>query len=149
MSVFLSDWYGWIKALHIISVIAWMAGMFYLPRLFVYHAERAEAGSELDETFQIMERKLLIVIIKPAMMATWLFGLLLVLTPGVVDWGQVWPWAKAGAVVAMTWLYGWLSVRQREFSEGKNTRTGRTYRIMNEVPTVLMFLIVFAVVLKF
>lgn len=149
MSVFLSDWYGWIKALHIISVIAWMAGMFYLPRLFVYHAERAEAGSELDETFQIMERKLLIVIIKPAMMATWLFGLLLVLTPGVVDWGQVWPWAKAGAVVAMTWLYGWLSARQREFSEGKNTRTGRTYRIMNEVPTVLMFLIVFAVVLKF
>jgi len=149
MQGFLVEWYGWIKALHVISVISWMAGMFYLPRLFVYHAERATAGSDLDAAFLVMETKLLKVIIKPAMLSTWLFGLLLVLTPGVVDWALVWPWVKAVSVLAMTGLYWWLSARLKEFSEGRNTRSGRTYRIVNEFPTVLMFLIVFAVILRF
>ncbi len=149
MTDLLVSWYAWTKALHIIAVISWMAGMFYLPRLFVYHAEKAEVGSEMDLTFRIMEEKLLRVIMRPAMIATWVFGLLLVLTPGVVDWGQIWPWIKAASVLAMTGMHGWLTVRRREFAEGRNTRTGRTYRIANEVPTVLMFLIVFSVVLRF
>jgi putative membrane protein len=149
MQGLLLDWYGWVKALHIISVISWMAGMFYLPRLFVYHAERATVGSELDATFQMMEAKLLKVIITPAMISTWVFGLLLVATPGIVDWSDLWPWLKAGSVIGMTGLHGWLSARRREFAEGRNTRSGRTYRMVNEIPTVLMFVIVFAVVLRF
>lgn len=146
---FLIGLYPWTKALHIISVISWMAGMFYLPRLFVYHAERAEVGSEMDQTFQIMERKLLRMIINPAMIATWVFGLMLVFTPGVVDWGYIWPWLKAAAVIAMSGMHGWLATRRREFAEGRNRYSGRTYRLMNEVPTVLMFIIVFSVVLKY
>ena len=141
--------YPWMKALHIISVISWMAGMFYLPRLFVYHVERATPGSESDVTFQIMERKLLRVIMNPAMIATWVFGLCLVFTPGVVDWGSIWPWVKAIAVITMTWMHHWLARRRKEFATGTNTLSGRTFRLMNEVPTVLMFLIVFAVVLRF
>ena len=145
----LSYAYPYVKALHIVSVISWMAGMFYLPRLFVYHAERAEVGSELDATFQIMEYKLLRFIMNPAMIATWLFGLLLVITPGIVDWSQPWSWIKALSVIAMSGVHGWLSKRQKEFAEGKNTRSGRTYRMVNEAPTVLMLIIVFAVVVKF
>lgn len=149
MTDLLASIYPWTKSLHIISVISWMAGMFYLPRLYVYHVERAEVGSEMDKTFQIMEYKLLRMIINPAMIATWVFGLMLVFTPGIVDWAQPWPWFKAAAVLTMSWMHGWLSTRRKEFAAGKNTRSGRTYRLMNEVPTVLMFIIVFAVVLRF
>lgn len=145
----LTSAYPWIKSLHVISVIAWMAGMFYLPRLFVYHVERAERGSELDATFQIMEHKLLRYIINPAMIATWLFGLCLVFTPGIVDWGSVWPYTKGAAVLALSWFHGWLAVRRKEFVAGTNTRSGRTYRMMNEVPTVLMVVIVLSVIVKF
>lgn len=148
MTDFLLSAYPWIKALHIISVVAWMAGMFYLPRLFVYHAERAEVGSQMDRTFQEMERKLLRLIINPAMMSAWVFGLMLVFTPGVVDWGSGWAWIKAGSVLTMSWMHGWLSARRREFAEGRNTRSGRTYRLMNEVPTVLLVLIVISVVVR-
>ena len=145
----LSYAYPYVKSLHIVSVISWMAGMFYLPRLFVYHAERATAGSELDETLKIMEYKLLRFIMNPAMIASWVFGLLLVITPGIVDWSQPWSWIKALSVIAMSGVHGWLSKRRKEFAEGKNTRSGRTYRMVNEIPTVLMLLIVFAVVVKF
>ena len=141
--------YPWSKALHIMAVISWMAGLFYLPRLFVYHAEKAEPGSELSETFKIMELKLLRVIMNPAMIATWVFGLCLVFTPGIVDWGEIWPWSKAVGVLGMTTFHHWLGYRRKEFLAGNNTRTGRTYRLMNEVPTVLLFVIVFSVVLKF
>jgi len=144
----LTDWYLWVLALHIISVIAWMAGMFYLPRLFVYHAERAPVGSEMSETFKMMEMKLLRVIINPAMIATWVFGLCLVFTPGVVDWGQVWPWVKAAMVLSMSGFHGWLSARRKEFARDANTRTGRSYRFANELPTVLMFVIVIMAVIK-
>lgn len=145
---FLSDWYRWVLALHIISVIAWMAGMFYLPRLFVYHAERAQPGSEMSETFKVMELKLLRVIINPAMISTWFFGLCLVFTPGVVDWGQAWPWIKAAMVLGMSAFHGWLSARRKEFARDANTRSGRTYRMANELPTVLMFVIVIMIVVK-
>jgi len=148
MGSFLLEWYFWVKALHIMSVISWMAGMFYLPRVFVYHAERAEVGSEMSETFKIMEYKLMRVIINPAMIATWTFGLLMVFTPGVLDWSEIWPWIKALMVTLMSAYHGWLSVRRKEFARDENTRNGRTYRLANEVPTVLMIIIVIMVIVK-
>ena len=149
MTDILLNAYPWVKALHVISVIAWMAGLFYLPRLFVYHAERVGQAGETHEMFSTMERRLLKAIMNPAMIATWVFGLLLVFTPGVVDWSAVWPWTKAVSVLAMTWFHIWLGARQREFVAGANIRTGRTYRLMNEVPTVLMIVIVFSVIVRF
>lgn len=149
MSDLLASAYPWIKSIHIMSVIAWMAGLFYLPRLFVHHVERGLKLSETDQIFQMMELKLLKLIMKPSMISTWVFGLLLVATPGIVDWGSVWPWAKAAAVLAMTWFHMWLAARRKELAAGSNTHTGRTYRIMNEVPTLLMIVIVLAVVVKF
>ncbi|MDG1118732.1 MAG: protoporphyrinogen oxidase HemJ [Flavimaricola sp.] len=139
--------YPWIKVLHIVSVISWMAGMFYLPRLFVYHAERAKPGSELDETFQVMEAKLLRLIMAPAMIASWVFGLILI-GLGAFDWGAAWSWIKLASIIAMTGMHGWLGARRKEFAAGTNTRTGRSYRLANEVPTVLMLVIVTAVVVR-
>lgn len=149
MTGFLADWYPWIKSLHIISVVAWMAGLFYLPRLFVYHTEQVAAGSATDAMFQTMERRLLKAIMGPASVATWVFGLCLVFTPGIVDWGQVWPWTKALAVIAMTGFHHWLMARAKGFAAGHNQISGRTYRIMNEVPTLLLVVIVISVVVKF
>lgn len=149
MSDLLASGYLWIKALHIISVIAWMAGLFYLPRLFVYHVERVGSEGETHELFQTMERRLLRAIMNPAMIATWVFGLCLVFTPGLVDWDYVWPWTKAAAVLGMTWFHHWLGRRRKDFITGTNNLTGRQYRLMNEVPTVLLVVIVFSVVLKF
>jgi putative membrane protein len=146
---FLSDWYLVIKALHVISIIAWMAGLFYLPRLYVYHVEQVKAGSPTDTMFQTMERRLLRAIMNPAMIAAWVFGLALVATPGVVDWSAPWSWVKAASVLTMTGFHGWLAVRRKDFAAGQNTRSGRTYRMMNEVPTVLMVVIVFAVITRF
>ncbi len=145
----LAELYPWTKALHIISVITWMAGNFYLPRLFVYHTESVTPGSDTDLLFQTMERKLLRVIMNPAMMATWIFGLMLVFTPGIVDWSEIWPWTKAASVIVITVFHHWLALRWKDFRDGKNTVSGRTYRLMNEVPTVFMIVIVFSVVLKF
>ncbi len=149
MSEFLSGIYLWVKALHLIAVIAWMAGLFYLPRLFVYHVEKVAAESETDRLFQTMERRLLRAIMNPAMIATWLFGLALVMTPGIVDWSEIWPWSKTAAVVAMTWFHMWLSQRRKDFAAGQNRLSGRRYRIMNEVPTLLLIVIVFSVIMKF
>jgi protoporphyrinogen IX oxidase len=149
MTSALSDIYLWVKALHIMAVMTWMAGLFYLPRLFVYHAEQVQTGLPTDILFQTMEMKLLRVIMNPAMIATWIFGLMLVFTPGIVDWGMIWPWTKAGSVLAMTWFHMWLARRRKDFEAGQNTLTGRRYRIMNELPTVLMIVIVLSVVVKF
>lgn len=146
---FLTTAYPWTKALHVISVIAWMAGLFYLPRLFVYHAERAKPGTELSDTLKVMERKLLKLIINPAAVATWVFGLALVLTPGLIDWStDHWAHAKAVLVIAMTWYYHLLVVWTRRFAEDRNARSGRFYRLMNEVPTLLMVGIVVMVIVK-
>ena len=145
----LSSLYPWTKSLHVVSVIAWMAGLFYLPRLYVYHVEQVGSGGKTDAMFQTMERRLLKAIMNPAMIATWVFGLLLVATPGIVDWSAVWPWIKAISVMAMTWFHIWLGQRRKEFVAGENTRTGRAFRMMNEVPTLLMLLIVFSVIVKF
>lgn len=149
MSDLLSEWYLWAKALHVVSVIAWMAGLFYLPRLFVYHVEVVKQGSETDRLFQTMERRLLRAIMNPAMIATWIFGVFLVFTPGIVDWSAVWPWTKAASIVGMTWFHIWLARRRKDLMLGDNRVTGRQYRMMNEVPTLLLLVIVFSVILKF
>lgn len=149
MGDFLATWYPWIKSMHVVSVIAWMAGLFYLPRLFVYHVEVVQPNSDTDKLFQTMERRLLRAIMNPAMIATWVFGLALVFTPGIVDWSWLWPWLKAASVLGMTWFHMWLAGRRKDFVAGANARTGRQFRIMNEVPTVLMLVIVFSVIVKF
>ena len=149
MTDFLISFYPWIKSLHVISVIAWMAGLFYLPRLFVHHAENVGQSGDTHELFQTMELKLLRVIMNPAMIAAWVFGLMLVFTPGIVDWSAAWPWVKAACVLGMTWFHHWLGLRRKEFVAGQNTRDGRTYRMMNEVPTLLMVGIVVSVIVKF
>lgn len=148
MSEVLAAAYLWVKALHIISAIAWMAGLFYLPRLFVYHSEMGGDRGR-DEMLELMEARLLRVIMTPAMIATWTFGILLALTPGAVDWGAFWPYAKLASVLAMSWFHGWLAVRRKDFAAGANAITGRQYRIMNEIPTVLLVVIIFSVIFRF
>jgi protoporphyrinogen IX oxidase len=139
--------YPWLKAFHIMSMIAWMAGLFYLPRLFVYHCD-TQRGSAESERFKVMERRLLKQIINPAMIGTWLFGILLVLTPGVIDWHQGWWHAKLTAVILMSGFHGAASKWRREFMEDRNQRSPRFYRIANEIPTVLMVIIVIMVIVR-
>src|SRR3954463_13160026 len=139
------EYYEWIKALHVIAVIAWMAGMLYLPRLFVYHCE-AEAGSKQSETFKIMERRLLKAIINPAMIATWLSGLYLA-------WAGHWfsaPWlhGKLLLVIAMSAMHGFLVRWTKDFAADRNLKSQKFYRIINEVPTALMIGIVVLVIVK-
>lgn len=148
MTGLLIELYPWTKALHVLSVIAWMAGIFYLPRLYVYHTEQVETGSDTDMMFQTMERRLLRAIMNPAMVATWVFGTALAFTPGVVDWAAVWPWTKIAAILAMTWFHHWLARRRKDFSTGGNRVSGRRYRMMNEVPTVLLLIIVLSVIVR-
>lgn len=141
--------YPYAKSLHIMAVLSWMAGLFYLPRLFVYHVEQAESVSEIKPVFLIMEEKLLRLIMRPASVVTWAAGLWMAFTPGIVDWTSLWPWSKGAAVIAMTWFHHWLMLRHKDFSVGQNKLTGRQYRLMNEVPTVLMVIIVISVIFKF
>lgn len=148
MNDILINLYPWTKSLHVISVIAWMAGIFYLPRLFVYHTEQINFGSETDALFQLMEQRLLRVIMNPAMISTWFFGLLLVFTPGVVDWSAIWPWAKAAGIITLTWFHHWLGLRRKDFVSGTNRFSGRTYRMMNELPTLALIIIVVSVIAR-
>ncbi|SFV37664.1 putative membrane protein [Devosia crocina] len=138
--------YEWAKALHVISVIAWMAGMLYLPRLFVYHAV-AEKGSVQSETFKVMERRLLRAIMTPAMIASWVFGLTLVHL-GAADWGSGWTWSKAAFVLVLTAMHGILAGHVKRFGRDENTKPQRYFRIANEVPTLLMIGIVIMVIVK-
>ncbi len=144
---FLASCYPWIKALHIISLIAWMAGMLYLPRLYVYHCD-VRPGSAESERFKVMEHRLLRQIINPAMIATWTFGVLLVLTPGIIHWTAGWWYVKVVAVLLLSGFHGALARWRREFLEDRNTRPQRFYRAVNEVPTVLMIVIVIMVVVR-
>lgn len=146
MQGFLQAHYDVFKALHIIAVISWMAGMFYLPRLFVYHAD-ADKGSELSETLKIMERRLLRIIINPAMILTFIFGgLLLYANPELLH--QPWLHVKLTAVLLMVGLHGFLARARKRFVLDQNTRPASFYRKINEIPTVLMIIIVFMVVVK-
>jgi putative membrane protein len=144
---FLLPLYPWIKALHIIAVIAWMAGLLYLPRLFVYHCD-VPRGSVESERFKVMERRLLKQIMTPAMIAVWVLGILLAFTPGVLDWSAGWWHVKLLMVILMSGFQGGLSRWRRDFLEDRNTRSQRFYRIANEIPTVLMVVIVIMVVVK-
>ncbi len=138
---FLGPYLQYTKSLHVISVIAWMSGLFYLPRLYVYHCQVAR-GSEASERFKVMERRLLKQITTPAMIASWSFGMLLVLTPGAVDWTAPWWHVKLTAVILMSGFHGAASGWRKRFLEDRNTKSERFYRIANEVPTVLMVIIV-------
>jgi protoporphyrinogen IX oxidase len=139
--------YPWIKACHIISIVAWMAGLLYLPRLFVYHTS-APRGSDGAETFKVMERRLLRGIMNPAMLAAYLFGILLALTPGIVDWHAGWIYAKLAAVLALTVIHHLLARWRKDFAADRNRHSARFYRIVNEVPTLLLIAIVILVVVK-
>ncbi len=143
--------YPWLKAFHIIAIIAWMAGMLYLPRLFVYHAD-AEVGSKQSETFKIMERRLLNVITTPAMVASWALGLWLAWSgPADPQWGWFtsgWLWAKLALVLGLSGVHGFFVRLVRDFALDRNRRGATFYRGINELPTVLMFGIVLLVVLK-
>lgn len=147
MDGFLLGAYPWIKALHIISVIAWMAGMLYLPRLYVYHAD-AVVGSELSETLKVMERRLLRAIINPAMIAAVVFGTAMAVTPGVIDWASGWVYVKGALLFLMFGMHGMLSRWRRDFEADRNRYGARTYRIMNEIPTLLLIGIVVMVVVR-
>jgi putative membrane protein len=144
---FLASAYPWIKALHIISLIAWMAALLYLPRLFVYHCE-TRPGSAESERFKVMEAKLLQLIGNPAMIATWFFGILLVLTPGTMSWSEGWWHVKLTCVLLLSGVHGMMSAWRKKFRDDANTKPQRFYRLMNEVPTVLMIIIVIMVVVR-
>jgi putative membrane protein len=137
--------YDWVKAVHVIAVISWMAGMLYLPRLFVYHAE-AGAGTAQSETFKVMERRLLTLIINPAMILTWVLGLWLAWQGGWFTAG--WFHVKLALVLALSGAHGYFSAATRAFAEDRNTRSTRHWRMMNEVPAVLMIGIVIMVIVK-
>jgi putative membrane protein len=141
----MADYYDWIKAAHIIAVIAWMAGMLYLPRLYVYHA-RAAKGSELSETFKAMERRLLRGIINPAMIATWVFGLILAWLGN--HWSEPWLHAKLLLILGMQIIHAGYSRWRKAFARDENRHTDTFYRIMNEVPTLLLIGIVVLAVVK-
>ena len=145
MAGFLGEAYLWVKALHIISVIAWMAGMLYLPRLYVYHCD-AEPGSVQSETFKVMERRLLRAITNPAMIASWLFGLLLV--AHLEAWGEPWMLAKFAMLLGMQIVHAGYARWRRDFAADENRHDHRFYRIMNEVPTLLLIGIVIVIVVK-
>jgi putative membrane protein len=143
----LAPYLQWEKAFHVISVIAWMAGLFYLPRLYVYHCQLVRGSAE-SERFKVMERRLLKQITTPAMIASWGFGILMVLTPGAVDWSAPWWHVKLTGVVLMSGFHGALSKWRRNFLEDRNTKSERFYRIANEVPTVLMVIIVIMAIVQ-
>jgi len=143
----LTDAYPWIKSFHIVSMVAWMAGLLYLPRLYVYHA-MAPVGSNRSETFKIMERRLQRGIMTPAMIATWGFGLVLARIPGLVDWRMGWIWVKLALVVALSVFHLALSRWRDAFNANNNIHSTRFFRIVNELPTLAMIAIVLLVVVK-
>ena len=139
--------FPWILSFHVISLIAWMAAMFYLPRLYVYHCQVAPGSAE-SERFKVMERRLFKQIMTPAMIATWIFGILLVLTPGIITWTQGWWYVKLVSVLLLSGFHGAASKWRRDFLNDRNQRPERFYRIANEVPTLLMLVIVIMVIVK-
>ena len=139
--------YPWILSFHLISLIAWMAALFYLPRLYVYHCQ-VKVGSAESERFKVMERRLLKQIMTPAMISTWVFGILLVLTPGIITWTEGWWYVKLVSVLLLSGFHGATSKWRKDFLNDRNRRPERFYRFANEVPTVLMVVIVIMVIVK-
>jgi protoporphyrinogen IX oxidase len=147
VTAFLAGFYPWIKALHIIAVVAWMAGLLYLPRLFVYHAEAA-IGSDKAETFKIMERRLLRGIMAPAVVMVLIFGGLLAAMPGIVDWRQGWIWLKLILVAALVAFHHLLARWRKDFAADRIPHSTRFFRMVNELPTLALIAIVVLVVVK-
>ena len=145
MILWLQAQISWVKALHVIAIIVWMAGMLYLPRLFVYHAEAAK-GSAVSETFKVMERRLLRAIVNPSMMLVFLTGFTLVFLTG--DWRDGWWQAKFILVLGLAGLHGYFARCVRDFAEDANQRPARFYRVLNEAPTILMIMVVVLAVVK-
>ena len=141
------NYYLLYKALHLVAVISWMAGLLYLPRIFVYHSE-IKNNKEMIETFKTMERKLFNYIMTPAMILSWVFGLLLILTLGFATFAELWMQIKLFLVIVLTFYHFYLGKCVMLFSNNQNSNSSRYYRIINEVPTVLLILIVFFVVFK-
>ncbi len=148
MENLVGEFYLWLKAFHIIAVISWMAGLLYLPRLFVYHCE-AEPGSVQSETFKVMERRLMNAIMTPAMIVSWVLGSVMAFGGGGVEWSPLnWFHFKLGLVVILTGFHWLLGRHVHSFSVDRNQITSRTFRILNEVPTVIMIAVVILVVVK-
>lgn len=147
MMDFFAGLYPWTKALHLIAVMSWMAGLLYMPRLFVYHTETA-AGSAESERFKVMERRLLRAIMNPAMIASYIFGVILLATPGLVDWGAGWIWVKLAGIAALTVAHHAMGRWRKAFAEDRNRHDHKFFRIANEVPTLAMVIIVIMVVVR-
>ena len=147
MEGFLISAYPWIKSVHVIAIIAWMAGLLYLPRLYVYHST-ATVGSELSETFKVMERRLLRAIMNPAMILSWVLGLAMLATPGAISMASGWVHLKLLMVVGLTAMHMAMSAWRKSFERDERRHSTRFYRYMNEVPTVMMIVIVLMVVAK-
>lgn len=143
----LASAYPFVKAFHVIAVIAWMAGLLYLPRLYVYHAAEPP-GSATAATFAVMERRLLKLIMNPAMIAVWILGLVLSFTPGIEAWSRGWFHVKFAAILGLTVVHHMLARDLKAFAAGRNVRSPRYFRILNEVPTALMIVIVLCVIVK-
>ena len=141
---FLSSIYLWIKAFHVMAVISWMAGLFYLPRLFVYHTSANDNG-ECSETFPVMERKLYKYIMQPAMIASWIAGLLMI---AVIGFSDIWLHVKLTMVILLTVYHFWLGRMVVRFARGENDKPEKFYRMINEIPTLLMIVIVIMVIVK-
>ena len=142
--------YLFFKSIHLIAVISWMAGLLYLPRIFVYHSEAilSNKSEDLVSTFKIMERKLFIYIMNPAMIVSWIFGALLIHTTGIDNFGSIWLQSKLALVIALTIYHFFLFQCLRKFAENRDTHSPRFYRIINEIPTVLLISIIFVIVFK-
>ncbi len=143
----LYDFYPWIKALHLIAVVCWMAGLFYLPRLYFYHVTEG-SKPDITQLFTTMETRLLKIITTPAMLATWIFGIILMAMPGIVDWQMIWMWGKLASVLLLTVFHFWLASKRKELIAGTCQVSGKTFKLMNEIPTVLLIVIVVFVVVK-
>lgn len=148
MNALIGGIYPWIKALHVIAVISWLAALLYLPRLFVYHVEDASRGGRSHDLLSTMEVRLLRIIATPAMVLSWLLGLLLLSIPDLIDWTRYWPWMKLAGIGLLTWFHFFLAARRKEIEAGTCRLSGRTFRFLNEIPTLGMILIVIAVIVR-
>jgi len=141
------NYYLLFKSLHLIAVISWMAGLLYLPRIFVYHVENLEK-KETTEIFEVMEKRLYFYIMRPAMILSWLFGIILIYINGIEIFSQLWMHIKLGLVVLLTIYHEYLGVCLKSLKSNNNTKTSKFFRIINEVPTIILIFIIFIVIFK-
>ena len=146
--VVLNTLYPWIKVLHLVAVISWMAGLLYLPRLYVYHVETKSIHLNAEETIIKWEYLLLKRIMNPAMVATWIFGIMLALTPNIIDWSEIWIWVKLISVILMSGFHGFLIKQHKLLERGIFQYSGKQYRFLNEIPTALMIIIIIMVIVR-